>query len=101
MQFCIDIAGRAGHGVDHSERISVPKAGRSITFSQGAERSVRYLLEVCGDKPIDAYSRTEVNAARDFPVERGLSQGKRHEPCLDRSAGRIDPPKDSDGRIGP
>lgn len=49
-------------------------AGRSITFSQGADRAVRYMVEVCGEKPIDTYSRAEVNRLRDDLFNRGLAQ---------------------------
>lgn len=49
-------------------------AGRAVTFLQGADRVVRYMIEVCGDKPIDAYSRQEVNRLRDELFGRGLTQ---------------------------
>lgn len=54
--------------------VTAKQGGRSITFIQGADRAVRYLLEVCEDKPIDAYSRQEVNALRDRLFERGLGR---------------------------
>ena len=57
-----------------AEYVTAKKAGRSITFIQGAERATRYLLEVCKDKPIDGYSRSEINALRDRLFERGLGR---------------------------
>ncbi len=57
-----------------TEYVTAKKAGRSVTFVQGADRAVRYLLQVCEDKPIDAYSRTEINALRDRLFERSLGR---------------------------
>ncbi|MEQ8249407.1 MAG: tyrosine-type recombinase/integrase [Alphaproteobacteria bacterium] len=54
--------------------VRVKGAGRAATFGQAAERCVRYLVEVCQDKPIDTYSRREVNAFRDTLFQRGLSR---------------------------
>jgi hypothetical protein len=47
-------------------------SGRGKTFVQAAERSVRYLMQIHGDRPIDLYSRTDVNKLRDALLERGL-----------------------------
>lgn len=49
-------------------------AGRSATFAQASDRAVRYLTDLHGDRPIDAYTRKEVNGLRDRLFERGLSQ---------------------------
>jgi integrase len=48
-------------------------AGRSKTFAAGVHRSLRYLVEVAGDQPIDAYVRADANALRDYLRGRGLS----------------------------
>ncbi len=46
--------------------------GRSATFHRAAERSCGYVIDACGDKPLEAYSKTDANAFRDGLVERGL-----------------------------
>lgn len=46
--------------------------GRSITFEQAAERSVGCLTQLHGDRPIDLYTRSDVNELRDALLERGL-----------------------------
>jgi integrase len=48
-------------------------ANRSSTFASGVQRSVRYLVEVASDKPIDAFVRADANALRDYLKARGLS----------------------------
>ena len=48
-------------------------AGRPKTFAAGVHRSLRYLVEIAGDKPIDAYVRADANALRDYLRGRGLS----------------------------
>ena len=57
---------------DHYVRVK--GAERSTTFAQAANRSVRYLTELHGDRPIDAYSRQDLNGLRDKLFGRGLSQ---------------------------
>lgn len=57
-----------------NEYVRLKGAGRSITFSQGADRAVRYLIEACGEKPIDTYTRQEVNTFRDGLFGRGLTR---------------------------
>ena len=52
---------------------SLKGAGRSKTFAAGVHRSLCYLVEIAGDKPIDAYVRTDANALRDHLRGRGLS----------------------------
>ena len=47
--------------------------GRPVTFRQAAERSVGYLTALLGDRPIDTYTRADVNRFRDAMFERGLS----------------------------
>ncbi|MBO6816497.1 MAG: tyrosine-type recombinase/integrase [Rhizobiaceae bacterium] len=47
--------------------------GRPKTFIQGVDRAVRYMTDLLGDKPINAYSRLEINQLRDVLAERGLA----------------------------
>ena len=53
--------------------VSMKGAGRPKTFATGVHRSLRYLVEIAGKKPIDAYVRTDANALRDYVRGRGLS----------------------------
>ena len=53
--------------------VSMKGANRSKTFASGVQRSVRYLVEVAGDKPIGAFVRADANALRDYLQSRGLS----------------------------
>ena len=53
--------------------VSMKGAGRPKTFAAGVHRSLRYLVEVAGDQPIDAYVRADANALRDYLRGRGLS----------------------------
>ena len=53
--------------------VSMKGAGRPKTFAAGVHRSLRYLVEIAGNKPIDAYVRTDANALRDYLRGRGLS----------------------------
>jgi integrase len=46
-------------------------SGRSKIFVQTTERSVRYLTQLLGDRPIDLYTRSDVNQFRDAMFERG------------------------------
>ena len=39
--------------------------GRSVTFTQVATRNVGFVIQTIGDKPIDTYTRIEVNGLRD------------------------------------
>ena len=48
--------------------------GRPLTFTQAVNRSVRYLVSVAGDQPIDAYVRKDANKLRDALVSKGLSR---------------------------
>jgi hypothetical protein len=54
--------------------VQAKQNGRSITFRQAANRSVGHLIRLCGDKPIDIYTRVEANALRDKFVAQGLSK---------------------------
>lgn len=46
--------------------------GRSVTFRQAAERAVGYLIQLHDDRPLDLYTRSDVNQLRDALLERGL-----------------------------
>ena len=47
--------------------------GRAKTFHAMAQRSCGYVLDICGDKPLDAYTKKDANAFRDNLLERGLT----------------------------
>lgn len=48
-------------------------AGCPVTFQRAAERSCGYVIDVCGDKEITAYAKTDANAFRDNLIGRGLA----------------------------
>lgn len=43
------------------------------TFHQSLNRTVRYLVLACGDKPVDTFTRADANEFRDQLIKRGLS----------------------------
>ena len=47
--------------------------GRPKTFRSGVERCVASFIELVEDKPIDEYSRSDVNTFRDASLERGMA----------------------------
>jgi integrase len=47
--------------------------GRPVTFHRAAERSCGYVIDACGDKHLDAYTKADANAFRDALVTRGLA----------------------------
>lgn len=47
--------------------------GRSKTFERAAHRACGYVIDVCGDKPLPAYTKADANAFRDALIERGLA----------------------------
>ncbi|MFO8154085.1 DUF6538 domain-containing protein [Thioalkalivibrio sp.] len=47
--------------------------GRPVTFHRAAERSCGYVIDACGDKHLDAYTKADANAFRDALIARGLS----------------------------
>lgn len=47
--------------------------GKSKTFHSAAERACGYVIDACGDKPLDAYTKADANAFRDSLVARGLA----------------------------
>lgn len=46
---------------------------RPVTFHRGAERSCGYVIDVCGDKDLMAYTKADANRFRDSLMERGLT----------------------------
>lgn len=47
--------------------------GRPATFQRAAERSCGYVIDVCGDREVTAYTKADANAFRDELLERGLA----------------------------
>jgi integrase len=48
-------------------------SGKGKSFIRAAQRSCGYVIDVCGDKPLQAYSKSDANAFRDALVERGMA----------------------------
>ena len=46
---------------------------RPVTFHRAAERSCGYVIDVCGDKDLQAYVRADATRFRDALIERGLT----------------------------
>jgi hypothetical protein len=47
--------------------------GRPETFQRAAERACGYVIDVCGDKHLEAYTKTDANAFRDALIARGMA----------------------------
>ena len=47
--------------------------GRPVTFHRAAERSCGYVIDACGDKHLEAYTKADANAFRDALIARGLA----------------------------
>lgn len=47
--------------------------GRPVTFHRAAERACGYVIDACGDKHLDAYTKADANAFRDALIARGLA----------------------------
>jgi integrase len=47
--------------------------GKGVTFRRAAERSCGYVLDVCGDKPLTNYTKSDANAFRDALIARGMA----------------------------
>ncbi|ABF62522.1 site-specific recombinase; phage integrase family (plasmid) [Ruegeria sp. TM1040] len=47
--------------------------GRPETFHRAAERSCGYVIDACGDKQLDAFTKADANKFRDALIERGLA----------------------------
>ena len=52
--------------------LSLKGKGRPKTFKAAADRATLYLIESCGEKPLNHYTRTDALKFRDFLVSRGL-----------------------------
>lgn len=69
--------GVAGGSLKLSEAVGIylrlKGQGRPITFHRAAERSCGYVMDVCGDKDITAYTKADANAFRDGLILRGLA----------------------------
>ncbi|WP_370044695.1 MULTISPECIES: DUF6538 domain-containing protein [Salipiger] len=47
--------------------------GRPVTFHRAAERACGYVIDACGDKALEGYTKSDANAFRDSLVSRGLA----------------------------
>jgi integrase len=47
--------------------------GRPATFQRAAERACAYVIDACGDKHLDVYTKADANAFRDTLIARGLA----------------------------
>ncbi len=47
--------------------------GRAVTFHRAAERACGYVIDACGDKQLDVYTKADANAFRDALISRGLA----------------------------
>ena len=47
--------------------------GRPETFHRAAERACGYVIDTCGDKHLEAYTKADANAFRDALIARGLA----------------------------
>lgn len=46
---------------------------RPVTFHRAAERACGYVIDTCGDKDLQAYTKADANAFRDALIDRGLA----------------------------
>mgnify|MGYP000173189178 CR=1 FL=1 len=47
--------------------------GRPVTFHRAAERACGYVIDACGDKHLEIYTKADANAFRDALIARGLA----------------------------
>jgi len=47
--------------------------GRPVTFHRAAERACGYVIDACGDKYLDVYTKADANKFRDALITRGLA----------------------------
>ncbi|MGE4611248.1 MAG: integrase, partial [Paracoccaceae bacterium] len=47
--------------------------GRPKTFRAAAERSCKYVIDLCGNKPLPSYTRQDALSFRNWLIERGLT----------------------------
>lgn len=48
-------------------------SNRPVTFQRAAERSCGYVIDICGDKDLLAYTKADATGFRDALIERGLA----------------------------
>lgn len=53
--------------------IRLKGGSKSEGFKQTTERACGYLIDVCGDRPLDQYTKADANRFRDALIERGLA----------------------------
>ena len=53
--------------------LALKGAGKSEGFQRTTERSCGYVIDVCGDKPLAEYTKSDANKFRDALIERGLA----------------------------
>ena len=53
--------------------LALKGANKSEGFKRTTERSCGYAIDVCGDLPLDQYSKADANRFRDALIERGLA----------------------------
>jgi integrase len=46
---------------------------KPATYRRAAERACGYVIDACGDKPLDTYTKSDSNAFRDSLIKRGLA----------------------------
>lgn len=46
---------------------------RPVTFHRAAERACGYVIDACGDRQLDLYTKADANAFRDALISRGLA----------------------------
>lgn len=47
--------------------------GKSVAFHRAAERACGYVIDACGDKQLDAYTKKDASSFRDSLISRGLA----------------------------
>jgi integrase len=53
--------------------LSLKGKNKSEGFKRTTERSCGYVIDVCGDKPLNEYTKSDANKFRDDLIERGLA----------------------------
>ncbi|MGH1368579.1 MAG: DUF6538 domain-containing protein [Maritimibacter sp.] len=48
--------------------------GKAVTFHRAVERSCGYVIDACGDQPMDVYTQVDANAFRDALIARGADR---------------------------
>lgn len=53
--------------------LALKGANKSEGFKRTTERSCGYVIDACGDRPLDQYTKADANKFRDALIERGLA----------------------------